>query len=142
MRSLTCWTFLVLILAASTVQAGTVTLNVDSAPNVYGSPAWAPWWTAAKADVVDGTFTNMRTGTYPGTTDMDPLDEIVYSTGDKGKRVHWIYWIPGETVADMAGLFEVKWVIDWGGDNWTYDGGGWAADGPTVGWTEPASWED
>ncbi len=119
-----------------------VELYVDSAPNAYGSPDWAPWWTTAKTDVVAGSFSNMRTGTYPGTTIMDPYDEIVYSTMDLGKRLHWIYWIPGETVASLEGRFEVKWTIDWAGDDWTYDGGGWAADGPEVGWSQPANWED
>jgi len=132
---------LILILAMC-INAKAVQLYADSAPNVYGSPDWAPWWTLAKADVVAGTFTNMRTGMYPGTTEADPYDEIVYSTMDLGKRLHWIYWLPGETVAGLDGLFEVKWVIDWEGDAWTYEGGGWALDGPDVGWTQPSSWED
>lgn len=119
-----------------------LSLNVDSAPNVYGSPAWAPWWTDTKSDIVAGTFTNMRTGTFPGTSWIDPYDEIVYSTMDLGKRLHWIYWLPGETTTGLDGLFEVKWVIDWAGNNWTYEGGGWAADGPEVGWSQPSSWED
>lgn len=123
-------------------SAITVELYADSAPNVYGSPDWAPWWTAAKADVVAGTFTNLRTATFPGTDLITPYDEIVYSTGDLGKRVHWIYWVPGASVASLDGLFEVKWVIDWAGTDWTYEGGGWAVDGPSVGWTQPASWED
>ncbi len=120
---------------------GALELYVDSAPNAYGSSDWDPWWTAAKADVVDGTFTNMRTGDHPGTTLMTPYDEIVYSTGDLGKRLHWIYWLPGETVAALDGRFEVKWVIDWYGNDWTYDGG-WALDGPNVGWSQPTKWED
>ena len=130
------------VVACCGVASADVQLYVDSAPNVYGSPAWGPWWTQAKADVVAGTFTNMRTGTYPGTLNADPYDEIVYSTGDLGKRLHWIYWVPGETVAGLDGRFEVKWVIDWAGTNWTYEGGTWALDGPTVGWSQPSSWED
>ena len=123
------------------VMAG-VSLYADSAPNVYGSPNWAPWWSQTKTDIIAGSFTNLRTGTYPGTTNIDPYDEIVYSTMDLGKRVHWIYDLPGETTAGLDGLFEVKWVIDWEGDAWTYEGGGWAADGPEVGWTQPSGWED
>ncbi len=119
-------------------------LYADSAPNVYGSPDWGPWWTQTKADVAAGTFTNMRTGTYPGTTWMDPYDEIVYSTGDMGKRLHWIYWIPGETTASLDGLFQVRWVVDWDGDEWTYD---WTTyqlvpATPDAGWVQPGSWED
>ena len=141
-------TILTVLISGILVTAGTaladVNLYVDSAPNVYGSPDWAPWWTATKADVVADTFTNMRTGTHPGTLNVDPYDEIVYSTLDLGKRLHWIYWLPDTTIAELSaapGLFEVKWVIDWGGDAWTYEGG-WAADGPSVGWSQPGSWED
>ena len=119
-----------------------VNLYVDSAPNTYGSPNWAPWWSQTKTDIVADSFTNLRTGTYPGSTDIDPYDEIVYSTGDLGKRLHWIYWIPGTTVAGLDGLFEVKWVIDWGGDAWTYEGGSWALDAPDTGWSQPNNWED
>jgi hypothetical protein len=117
-------------------------LYVDSAPNVYGSSAWAPWWSNTKTDVMGGTFTNMRTGLVPGTTRFHPLDEIVYSTMDLGKRLHWIYWLPGETLTGLEGRFQVKWVIDYYGDDWTYEGGSWAADAPEVGWSQPSSWEE
>jgi len=127
------------ILIASPVMAD---LYVDSAPNVYGSPDWDPWWAQTKTDIVAGAFTNMRTGTYTGTNLIDPYDEIVYSTMDLGKRLHWIYWLPGETVGGLDGLFEVKWVVDWGGNDWTYEGGGWALDGTEVGWSQPSSWEN
>ncbi len=135
---------LTLVLSTAMVLADGVSLYVDSAPNVYGSQQWAPWWTATKADVTAGTFTNLRTGTYPGSFCIDPYDEIVYSTGDLGKRLHWIYWIPGTTKEDLQGLFQVKWVIDWGGTNSTYDWStsSWALDGPEVGWVQPGSWEN
>ena len=126
------------------LASANVELYVDSAPTVYGSPNWAPWWTQTKTDVAGGSFTDMRTGTYPGTHKMDPYDEIVYSTGDLGKRLHWVYWVPGETKASLDGLFEVKWVIDWDGDDWTLDWttSSWILDGPDVGWVQPGSWED
>ncbi len=129
---------------ASATPAATVHLYADSAPNVYGSSLWAPWWAQTKADVAAGTFTNMRTGTYPGTTIMDPYDEIVYSTGDLGKRLHWIYWVPGETTTSLDGLFQVRWVIDWDGELWTYDWStyNWAQATPDAGWVQPGSWED
>jgi hypothetical protein len=133
--------FLVLGLCAVD-NALAVSLVVDTAPNVYGSPDWDPWWEQAKEDVVDGTFDNMRTGYFPGTLCADPYDEIVYSTMDLGQRLHWIYWIEGVSIADLQGNFEVKWSIDWGGDEWTYEGGGWAADGDEVGWSQPSSWEE
>ncbi len=121
-----------------------VNLYVDSAPNVYGSPNWASWWTAAQSDVVNGTFVNLRTGTYPGTLRIDPYDEIVYSTGDLGKRLHWIYWVPGVTTDALQGKFQVKWVIDWEGTAWTYDwsANDWITDGPEAGWVQPGSWEN
>lgn len=122
--------------------SGALNLYVDSAPNVYGSPDWDPWWDQAKADVAAGTFTNMRSGHFPGTTMADPYDEIVYSTMDLGHRLHWIYWLPDTSLSDLDGRFEVKWTIDWGGSNWTYEGGGWAADGAEVGWSQPTKWEE
>ena len=130
-----------MMIASFALSAQAIVVHVDSAPNVYGSPEWGPWWTQAKADVVTGTFTDMRTGVHPGTHNIDPLDEIVYSTGDLGKRLHWIYWVPDTTISDLEGNFEVKWVIDWGGTDYTYEGGGWAVDGPETGWSEPSSWE-
>ncbi len=133
----------VLVVASPALASMTVDLHVDSAPNVYGSPDWAGWWSNAKVDVAAGTFTNLRTGTYPGTTTIDPYDEIVYSTGDLGKRLHWIYWVPDADIVDLeAKDFEVKWVVDWGGNAWTYEGGGWAQDGAEVGWSTPSSWEE
>jgi hypothetical protein len=125
---------------ASTSYA--LTLNVDTAPNVYGSSSWGSWWVQAQNDVVAGTFVDMRSGLYPGTNDADPYEEIVYSTGDLGQRLHWIYWLPGETVAGMDGLFEVKTSIDWGGTEYTLDStGAWSTD-PVDGWVQPTSWED
>ena len=64
------WVLFVVLAAGIGMAPGVLadpSLYVDSAPNVYGSPDWAPWWDAAKADVAAGTFTNLRTGTYPGT---------------------------------------------------------------------------
>ncbi len=92
------------VLAFLTVASGTwavsitPTLVADTAPNAYGSPNWGPWWTQAKADVAAGTFINMRSGAHPGTTYFEPQEEIVYSTMDLGKRLHWIYWVPGKTI--------------------------------------------
>lgn len=139
-----CFLFCVFTCFLLISSAHAVDLYVDSAPNVYGSSEWAPWWTATKADVAVGSFTNLRTGTYPGTSWIDPYDEIVYSTGDLGKRLHWIYWLPGQTTTGLEGLFQVKWVVDWDGEDWTYDwtNYAWLADGPEAGWVQPASWED
>ena len=136
------WLLLVALVLTASVANASPFLYVDSAPNVYGSPNWAPWWAATKTDVIAGSFTNLRTATHPGTNYISPYDEIVYSTMDLGKRLHWVYWLPGETIASLAGRFEVKWVIDWGGVDYTYDGGAWANDAPGVGWSTPGSWEE
>lgn len=136
---------LIMLLLISVSVAEAVDLYVDSAPNVYGSSNWAPWWTQTKADIVGGTMTNLRTGTYPGTNTVDPYDFIVYSTGDLGKRLHFAYWLPGETVANLSAnsLFEVKWSVDWDGENWTTDNtGNWVADAPDAGWKQPSNWEN
>ena len=140
-----CLFFLGVLLAAPlAASAYSVDLYVDSAPNVYGSPSYAPWWTAAKAKAAGGTFVNMENGSHPGELLMTPWDETVYSFGDLGKRLHWVYWVPGTTVAGLDGLFQVKWVVDWAGENWTYDWGvgDWALDGPEAGFVQPASWSD
>jgi hypothetical protein len=92
---------------------------VDAAPNVYGSPAYAPWKTAAFAAVAAGTFVNMSNGTNPGnvgTTDFEIQDEVVYSFGDLGKRLTWIYYVAGETTASLAGRFEISLTNTWDGD--------------------------
>ncbi len=130
--------FIILLFAAisSTANAITVYFYADSAPNVYGSPNYAPWKTATFSAVYNGTFTNMSNGTYPGTTSFSPYDAIVYSGGDLGKRLHWIYWIPGETIVSLTGKFQVKDVADW--DGVAYAGGA-VVDGPNIGWGQPVS---
>ncbi|MFB3910277.1 MAG: PEP-CTERM sorting domain-containing protein [Candidatus Eisenbacteria bacterium] len=136
---------LLLAAALAVTPASALTLNADSAPNMHGSGAWAPWWEQAKADVVAGTFVDMRTGTYPGTHYYDPYDEIVYSTGDLGKRIHWIYWLPGERVENLDNRFEVRWVIDWDGEDWTVDASGnWILADAEAGWSQPSptGWEN
>jgi len=144
MRKLLTVAVAIAMMAASALPSlGSVSLYVDSAPNALGSAKFAAWWTQAKADVVAGTFTDLRNGTYPGKPWIAPSDEIAYSTGDLGKRLNWIYWVPGATTAGLNNNFQVKWTIDWGGMAMTGD---WATatfalDGPEVGWTQPASWE-
>lgn len=121
-------------------------LYVDSAPNIYGSPDWAPWWDQTKADIAGGTFTDLRSITSPNTEPytISPYDEIVYNTGDMGNRIHWVYWLPGENAASLDDRLEVKWVIDWYGVNYTMDWStqSWTVDSSEQGWTEPTGWED
>ena len=112
--------------------AADVYLYVDSAPNLYGSPDWGPWWDDARADVAAGAFANMRSGHLgtPGALNAHPYDEIAYETGDRGHRLHWIYWLGGQTTSGLNGKFQVRRVADWGGNIWEED------------WKQPSGWED
>jgi hypothetical protein len=113
------------------------------APNIYGSPDWDPWWQAAKDGIVGGSFVGGTGGTFAGSPFFIPVDETVYSFGDLGTRIHWIYRIPDTTIAELDGLFEVKWVVDWSGTDWTTDASGaWILDDPDEGWSEPSRWEE
>ncbi|MEJ5251483.1 MAG: PEP-CTERM sorting domain-containing protein [Chthonomonadetes bacterium] len=146
------WLATVLVaLMTTAVYAATppVFLYADTAPNAYGSPNWLPWRNAAFADAANGTFINMRSGAHPGTRYFEPVEEIVYSTMDLGKRLHWVYWVPGATIAQLQSLqFKVNWMVDWEGVNYVYN---WTTNNleqaildpfgiPTNGWVEPSSW--
>jgi hypothetical protein len=127
-----------LCLLAAPVQA--LNIYVDAAPNVYGSPDYAGWAAATKASVVAGTFQNMSNGVDAanvGTTNFEIQDEVVYSFGDLGKRLTWIYWIPGETVASLTGRFQIGLTNVW--DGTAYD---FYADYYGSTWLEPTKWED
>jgi hypothetical protein len=151
MRVRSLWlTVLAVFTLVGFASAGTITafLYADTAPNVYGSPNWAPWWTQAKADVAAGTFVNMRSGNHPGTTYFEPEEEIVYSTMDLGKRLHWIYWVPDKTIAQLQNCnFQVNWMVDWEGVDYVYDWDNYdlvranlVGGIPTNGWIRPSSW--
>lgn len=137
--------FLVFGFLSTNGIAATISLNVDAAPNVYSSSSgWDTWWDQAKQDVDNGSFTNMRSGFYSNSLDIDPYDEIVYSTGDLGKRLHWIYNVEDTNISDLDGLFEVKWVVDWAGTDYSYD---WNTSSLVQNqsdnyWTQPSSWEN
>ena len=97
-----------------------ISIYVDAAPNVYGSPDYAPWEQATFSAVANGTFVNMGNGVNSaniGTTNFEIQDEVVYSFGDKGLRLTWIYFIEGETVDSALdkGL-QVSLINDWDGD--------------------------
>lgn len=109
-----------LLIAMGPVQASIVNIYVDAAPNAYGSPDYAPWESATFTAVSAGTFVNMSNGVNPanvGTTDFEIQDEVVYSFGDLGKRLTWIYWVPDTTIAGLqAKEFEISLVNIWDGD--------------------------
>lgn len=104
------------IASASTTE---VNLYVDAAPNVYGSPAYAPWEANTFASIAAGSFVNMSNGINPdnyGTTNFEIQDEVVYSFGDLGKRLTWIYYIKNETVSSLTDRISVKLENVWDGD--------------------------
>ena len=120
---------LAVTLLAGSAGATTIQIFVDSAPNTYGDPGYLSWQAAAFADIAAGTFVNMRNGVNPafvGTTDFMLEDEVVYSFGDLGRRLHWIYWIPGETVESVSSdnlNLQVSLVNIWDGDVDDFYGG-------------------
>lgn len=111
---------LVLLAVGTAPRAsGVVYLYVDAAPNVYGSPDYSPWQSAAFSAAAAGTFVNMASSAIPcnvGTTKLEIEDEVVYSFGDLGKRLSWVYWVPGETKASLSGRFEISLFNTWDGD--------------------------
>ncbi len=134
MFSLAC----ILLLAGSSFA---LSIYVDAAPNVYGSSDYPAWQTAAYTAAADGTFINMSNGINScnvGTTDFEIQDEVVYSFSDLGKRLTWVYWIPGETTASLgSGRFQISLTNIWDGDtldfyNYYY--------GST--WLTPTKWVD
>ena len=117
-----------------------VQLYVDTAPNVYGSPDYAAWEVDAFSAAANGTFINMANSINPanvGTTDFEIQDEVVYSFGDLGKRLHFIYWIPGETVADLTSQFQISLINIWDGDVLDF-----YLDYYGSTWLEPTKWVD
>ncbi len=141
--------FLVLLAGAAAVLAGgnvaladSVTLNMDTAPN--GGAAFNAWRTNAFSDAANGTFVNMANGDFAGSTRFSADEAIVHSTLGGGQRLHWIYWVPGETIASLSGRFQVRDVADWDGVDYTYDWGtgGLVEATDDNGWIQPGSWID
>ncbi|MFA5904173.1 MAG: PEP-CTERM sorting domain-containing protein [Desulfobacula sp.] len=132
--------FSILLLTVSSF-ASTIKIYVDAAPNVYGSPDYPPWQTTTFAAVADGSFINMSNGINPsniGTTNFEIQDELVYSFGDLGSRLTWIYWVPDATVADLKGNFKISLLNYWGTDPvWDFYDDYYGST-----WLEPASWVD
>lgn len=131
-----------ILLGVSTVASadGVVYLYVDAAPNVYGSPDYPAWKAATFAAVAAGTFVNMANsaiGCNAGTTKFEIEDEVVYSFGNLGKRLTWIYWVPGETKASLAGRFKISLFNTWDGDVIDF-----YLDYYGSTWLEPTKWED
>lgn len=130
--------FLFLLLNATT--SFSLSLYVDAAPNVYGSPDYALWQKATFSAVADGTFANMSNGINgdnEGTKNFEIEDEVVYSFGDLGSRLTWIYYFEGETVASLEGNVTISLINVWDGasSDFYYDYYGST-------WLEPTKWID
>lgn len=113
------WAGAAAFLTVATAATAATQIYVDAAPNAYGSPAYGPWRTAAMAAAAQGTFVNMANGWKDcnvGSTRFEIEDEVVYSFGDLGKRLTWVYWIPGETTASLAGRIDVQLINVWDGE--------------------------
>lgn len=127
---LLCW--------ASIVSATpSVYLYVDSAPNAYGSPAYEPWKTNAFATAEAGTFVNMQNSFNPanaGTLNYEIQDEVVYSFGDLGNRMHFIYWVPNATINALSS-FQLSMFYTWDGVEYDFYN-----DYYHTTWLTPGSW--
>lgn len=130
------------LLVPGMLHAARIGLYVDAAPNMYGAPGYQSWWSNAQKTAAAGTFINMANSASSsniGTTNFDIRDAVVYNFGDLGKRLHFTYWIPGQTVAQLQGTerFKVSLSYTWNGATHDfYD----EAFGST--WLEPASWKN
>lgn len=110
------------LLATGWVQAALVDIYVDAAPNVFGSPNYAPWASNARSSAANGTFVNMANSANPanaGSTNFQLEDMVVYSFGDLGRRLSWVYFVPNETIASLTGRIQIALSYDW--DGVTYD---------------------
>jgi hypothetical protein len=120
-----------LVLCSTCPRAtGAISIGVDAAPNVYGSSQYAPWRTDAFAKISTSAFVNMANGVNSaniGTTNFEPTDAIVYSTGDLGKRLHFVYFIPNATKQSLAGKLEVGLSYDWDGTTYLDYGAQWVS---------------
>ncbi len=118
--SILCF-IMMMVFVCTLTEASALELYVDAAPNVYGSPDYPAWEDAAFEASADGSFVNMASGVNPdnvGTTNFEIEDEVVYSFGDLGSRLTWLYWIPDETVANLTDndLITVSLFNIWDGD--------------------------
>lgn len=133
--------FLIPLVLAFGVAHASVEVNMfaDSAPNVYGRPSdFNSWFNAAIPDVVNGTFTNMRNGHYPGQMQALPSDLTSYSFGSHGKKLAWLFWVPNITQQEFQNLdFKVKMYWDVNGTNFTMDwaNGNVINNAPNLGWS-------
>ncbi|NMH60771.1 PEP-CTERM sorting domain-containing protein [Alteromonas ponticola] len=129
-------------LTLSQAHASVVSIFVDAAPNKFGSPDYSAWEANAFAAAADGTFVNMSNSLNSdnwGTTNFEIEDEVVYSFGDLGSRLTWVYFISDTTVEelDAADNFAVSLLNTWDGEESDFY---MEYYGST--WLEPGSWQN
>lgn len=140
MKKLWLIVFAAMVLAAGNARANGIQIYVDSAPNAYGSPDYDAWWSAAKTGAVSGTFVNMAHSVSPangGTTNFEIQDTVVYSFGDLGRRLHFVYWIPGATTQELSNSAQVAMYYEWDGVTYDFYGDYYGST-----WLTPTKWED
>jgi hypothetical protein len=129
-----CVAFSVLF-AFGIANAVNVNLYVDAAPNAYGSPYFAGWQLNAYDSAVHGNFVNMGNSYNPansGTTNFEINDAVVYSFGDLGKRLHFVYWMPNETISSLTtNNFQISVKYLWDGVEYV-----------DTDWYTPKSWQE
>lgn len=121
--------------------ASSTSLYVDSAPNMYGAPAYDSWWETAQSNAAAGTFVNMANShntANSGTTNFVIEDLVVYSFDDLGSRLHFVYWLPDETIATVTSQ-NLQVALDYQWDGITYDFYG-EYYGET--WLTPINWQE
>jgi hypothetical protein len=130
-----------LLCSVNIASAESISLYVDSAPNKYGSPSYPTWESNAFSAATAGTFVNMANSFNPsnvGTTNFDIKDVVVYSFGDLGRRLHFVYWIPETTIAALtAKNFQVSLFYNWDGATYDFYNEYY---GNT--WLTPSSWQE
>lgn len=117
-----------------------VYLYVDAAPNAYGSPDYEPWKTAAFAAAAGGTFVNMQHSYNPanvGTLNYEIQDEVVYSFGDLGKRMHFVYWVPGTSIEALGNSLQISMFYTWDGVQYDFYNEYYGST-----WLTPSRWEN
>ena len=139
-RRLACAAIALFGLTAS-ASAGVVDLYVDTAPNIYGSPNYGAWEYNAWTTASNGSFVNMANSANPanaGTTYFEMRDAVVYSFGDLGSRLNFVYWVPNTSIEALEeNGFQVALYYDW--DGVTYD---FYQDEYGSTWQSPTKWEE
>jgi hypothetical protein len=141
-RLITICSIAAVILAVSGLASADINVNIygAAAPNVYGSPTYAPWWSNAQG-AIRGGLTNQGSGNaayiqlsstggvsadQPGyqavVSGFDSWHGVAGSTGELGTRIHFIYDIKataGESLS-LANISNIDVLENgWGDTNYS-----------------------